>query len=96
MGLAGCGVGSVQNCGTACISSNHRTLTVCDEEADGLGFWAAYKRSDGKSGTVKDTNGSSSGCGKGTAPAGETVTQVRLIQRNGNASIYLGGWHTVS
>ncbi|WP_344395460.1 hypothetical protein [Streptomyces vastus] len=90
-----CGASKLRNCGTAYISSNHRTLTVCDEEPDGLGFWAEYKRSDGKTGTIKDGNGSAAGCGKGTAPSGVTVTKVRLYQNaGGGTGWYLGDWHT--
>lgn len=95
-GWRACGVGYLQNCGTAYVSNGHRTLKVCDEEADGLGFQTAFKRSDGVSGVIKDSNGASSGCGTGTAPSGETITQVRLIQTNGNLTIYLGDWRTVS
>ncbi|WP_143570376.1 hypothetical protein [Streptomyces acidiscabies] len=96
-GWRACGPTLLQNCGTAYVSSNHRTLTVCDEEADGLGFWTAYQRSDGRSGTVKDTNGSASGCGKGTAPSGVTITKVRLVQNlGGGTTVYLGDWRAVS
>lgn len=84
-----------QNCGTAYISNSHRTLKVCDEEADGLGFRTAYQRSDGKSGIISDGNGASAGCGSGTAPTGVVITKVRLIQQNGDLTIYLGSWHTV-
>lgn len=96
-GWRACGVAHLQNCGTAYISNGHRTLTVCDEEADGLGFWTAFKRSDGGSGTIKDGNGSASGCGSGTAPSGSAITQVRLVQNlGGGTTVYLGDWRTVS
>ena len=96
-GWRACGPTKLQNCGTAYVSNGHRTLTVCDEEADGQGFWTLYKRSDGQSGTIKDGNGSASGCGKGTAPTGVTITKVRLYLNWGNGNgVYLGDWRTVS
>ncbi|MFF0729047.1 hypothetical protein [Streptomyces sp. NPDC004134] len=97
LGLAGLRLGYLQNCGTAYVTNSHRTLTVCDEEADGLGFWTAFKRSDGGTGTIKDPNGSAAGCGSGTAPSGVKITQVRLIQHLGDGvTVYLGDWRTVS
>lgn len=96
-GWRACGVTLLKNCGTAYISNSHRTLTVCDEEPDGLGFWTEFKRSDGGTGTIKDGNGSTAGCGKGTAPSGVTITQVRLVQHLGDGkTVTLGGWNRVS
>lgn len=93
-GWRACGVAYLQNCGTVYISNSHRTLTVCDEEADGLGWWAKYKRTDGVSGIIKDSNGSEAGCGKGTAPSGVSITQIQRMSSLAGGTT-LGNWITV-
>lgn len=92
----GCGVAGLQECGFAKVSTNHRTLTACDTNADGDGFWAEYKRSDGGSGYVKDTNGSASGCGSGTAPSGVTITSFRPVLNMGDGLLLVLPWRNVT
>ncbi|MFD5013782.1 hypothetical protein [Streptomyces chartreusis] len=92
----GCGTLGTQQCGYSKVSSNHRTVTSCDTYADGVGLWTEYRRSDGKSGYVKDTNGSASGCGSGTAPSGTTVTSFRPCRNFDTYIVCLEAWKTVT
>ncbi|GAA3890701.1 hypothetical protein GCM10022243_64500 [Saccharothrix violaceirubra] len=43
--------------------SNGSDVEVCDREADGHGVYGEFNLSGGSKATVRDTNGSASGCG---------------------------------
>lgn len=50
----------------ATVSTNHRTVTVCDRESDSDMFFVKLRLSNNQTGTVSDWGGSAGGCGSGT------------------------------
>lgn len=58
-----CGPLYVQACGDGGPRDNHSSVIACDRIADGFGFVMQYRLRLGYQGTVRDGNGSASGCG---------------------------------
>lgn len=91
-------VGTPLEPSVACVRHAHKTVDICDRDADGHWVWAeVYLINLGGSEpdrtiTVTDTNGSTSGCGHYTASSREDVGQVRVaVQYEG-----YGPWLTMT
>ncbi|MEU7904742.1 hypothetical protein [Actinoplanes sp. NPDC049118] len=58
------GCGTVPgSCGYGQVRDQHEIIDACDTKADGKGLEVNYELRNGSFGTVKDPNGSASGCG---------------------------------
>lgn len=72
--------------GFAEVYNSHTWLAACDTRSDGVGVYARGWLSDGGYLDVNDDNGSSSGCGRTSAPSGQRFTYIEAIARNGARS----------
>lgn len=87
----GCGWGGFQDCGHASVSSSHRTITVCDDTADGNVPFVQYTRN-GIGYELRDPNGAKSGCGSEYRVAG--VQRWRMCVDYGSYNVCIRDWIT--
>jgi hypothetical protein len=76
--------------GSVYIGNSHKSINVCDDNANNLGITAEYWAG-GSYYTLSDSNGSASGCGARTM--GSAITSVNLFEASSGRQT---GWKTVS
>ena len=76
--------------GHAAVSSNHLSLTVCDDYPDGVGVYGRMQLRSGTIIDIVDGNGSKSGCGQGTTSSSNPIVRIEAVWRGGASS----GWKT--
>ncbi|UGY94168.1 hypothetical protein [Streptomyces gobiensis] len=85
----GCGWFSAEACGYGSVSSTHRTIKVCDTNADGQRPFAQYVRG-GIGYTLHDPNGSKDGCGKNYKATG--ISKWRMCVDYGSYNVCTRDW----
>lgn len=70
------------SCGFGQVRDNHQIIDACDTRADGRVIVVDYVLRNGRSGSVRDPNGSRSGCGIQRVGATSAVSQFRVCDNS--------------
>ncbi|MHC0429909.1 hypothetical protein ACX6XY_06950 [Streptomyces sp. O3] len=87
---AGCGFAAAQRCGHAYVSSDHKSITVCDDLADGNVAVVEYYRGS-KFYRMSDGNGAKSGCGNAYS-RDYPITKWRMCVDYGSYNVCIEDW----
>lgn len=78
------------------VGSNHRSLTVCDRESDGNGFFGQFVNQNGQSYYLTDTNGSASPCASDYYGGASPLINFRLCEQTSQWTSSCGAWWGIS
>lgn len=87
----GCGVAGLEDCGHASVTSTHKTITICDDSADGDVPFVQYVRG-GVTYKLTDGNGSKSGCSSDYDST--SITKWRMCVDFGSYNTCIKDWIT--
>lgn len=64
----------------AWVTVDHRSVYVCDNEADNHGVWVDYATRAGHSYVARDPDGQGGSCGHQFPPDGSTIVRARICE----------------
>ncbi|MEU7906074.1 hypothetical protein [Actinoplanes sp. NPDC049118] len=70
----------------AWVTRDHRSVYVCDNEADNHGVWVDYATAAGHSYVARDPDGKGGDCGHQFPPDGSRIVRARLCEQNADCT----------